>query len=79
MPLPERLSNGEYPTVTIPGMYPIIYITRDHAIICATCASGPDEDIADADVYWEGPAEVCEGCNVEIPSAYGDPDEEADA
>ncbi len=29
-----------------------------------------------AEPYWEGPVKHCDHCNKELPSEYGDPDEE---
>ena len=63
------------------GGYPLTYITRDNCVLCAKCATEQatrrDRDhwprIVGVDVYYEGPAIACEGCGVDIESAYGDP------
>lgn len=81
MRLPERESDGTYPSYAFPGGYPLVYYTRDGMTICADCASKEVDYSQEAiayDVYWEGPAIVCDDCGVEIESAYGDPDEEED-
>jgi hypothetical protein len=48
---------------------------------CAKCAvdteQWPDLIILGQDCHMEGPAEVCEYCNAETASAYGDPEEDA--
>jgi hypothetical protein len=35
--------------------------------------------VAGFDIHWEGPPEVCVHCGADIPSAYGNPDDDADA
>jgi hypothetical protein len=62
-----------------PGGYPVEYATPDGDILCADCARSEVLDnrgTVYTDIYWEGPAEYCAGCNREIESAYGDPDAE---
>lgn len=76
------------PTYTMAGSYPILYFTRGMDTLCADCATtdyfewlyslntvdGWQHDPpTNCDVYWEGPDEICIGCNKPIPSAYGDP------
>jgi len=61
-----------------PGGYPILF-TDDHGdILCAECAKKyfimENSDIT-ADIYYEGPILLCDDCNREIESAYGDPEE----
>jgi hypothetical protein len=57
----------------------VIYVDACGDVLCAACAE-VDRDDPDAkpligrDVHYEGPPEFCAACNVEIPSAYGDPD-----
>jgi hypothetical protein len=71
----------DFPAYAWPGGYPIAYLDeRAGDSLCAKCAANESE--ADgtefaAGVHWEGAPLVCAGCNVEIPSAYGDPDEDA--
>lgn len=74
-----RTSDGKLPAFAWPGGYPIIYITRDGMTVCPDCANREIDDAQAAiayDVYWEGPAILCDDCNTEIESAYGDPDAE---
>lgn len=82
----ERTSDGKLPAYAWPGGYPVIYLDRDNSLLCAECATrsldDPDEipqfkPVA-ADVFYEGASQFCDGCNVEIESAYGDPDVESD-
>lgn len=65
------------------GGYPIIFVIADDCtILCANCAKEAftKEHIdINCDIYYEGPTEYCEECNVEIESAYGDPNEETEA
>lgn len=63
------------------GGYPLTYITKDGGCLCAGCATEQmvTRDIGwppiiGVDAYYEGPPVNCEHCNVEIESAYGDPD-----
>ena len=70
------------PAFTDFGGHPLIYVTVGGDVLCAACATrsvdSPDGDtdpVRAADVHWEGPDEICAGCNTPIPSAYGDPDE----
>jgi hypothetical protein len=68
---------SKLPAFAWPGGYPIIYFDHDMSPICADCANKhdwSDARIVVADVYWEGPDELCANCNAVIPSAYGDPD-----
>lgn len=65
------------------GGYPLVYITADACAMCATCATEQatrrDRDhwsrIVNVVPHYEGPSITCEGCSVEIESAYGDPSE----
>ena len=68
-----------------PGGYPIYYLDGFNEILCPDCAEAslndPDEidsrcNPQDSFVYWEGPMYFCFGCNKELESAYGDPEEE---
>lgn len=70
------------PAFAWPGGYPVIYFDTDGCTLCAPCASAAAEYSActsAAEVYYEGPPVICEQCNAVIESAYGDPDEEAQA
>lgn len=62
-----------------PGGYPVVFVTSDGDILCAACAKDAvlnNRESVYTDIYYEGPAECCAGCNREIESAYGDPDAE---
>jgi hypothetical protein len=76
--LRDSTSDGTLPAYAWPGGYPIVYYTEEGLTLCHRCANDPDtsDPVADADVYWEGPAIVCEDKGETIESAYGDPDEE---
>jgi hypothetical protein len=67
-----------------PGGYPILYYPKSARdltgdVLCATCAEewrdkGDTPYGLARDVFYEGPPETCDGCGVEVESAYGDPD-----
>jgi hypothetical protein len=74
------------PEFAWPGGYPLYYVTKQGNVLCADCATEEadqppgdypqyDDSVVDYDVHWEGPSLYCEGCNKEIESAYGEPDE----
>ena len=72
-----RESNGTLASFAWPGGYPIVYFTRDGLTVCPDCANretDPTQAPTGADIFYEGPAQVCEDCGREIASAYGDPD-----
>jgi hypothetical protein len=80
------------PTYTMLGSYPLTYYTREFESLCSACATTDyfewlyslntcegwqhDPPIY-VDVHWEGPSEICAGCNKEMEAAYGDPWAEA--
>ncbi len=67
-----------FPRFTSLGSYPLIYLDKDGEVLCAKCADEETEELQGADVFLEGSPEQCAGCNKEIKSAYGDPDDEED-
>jgi hypothetical protein len=71
-----RDERGRYPA-NVDGGYPILYYSKDGSTLCARCASEEDtsDPVVGADIFYEGPAEMCEDCNAVIESAYGNPDE----
>lgn len=86
-PIP-RSDDGTYPAYAWPGGYPIVYLLADGGTLCPACANGkngsdatedPTADkqwrLVGGDVYWEGSPMQCDHCSVDIPSAYGDPDD----
>lgn len=71
--------NGYLPERSFPGSYPLLYITKGSGdVLCGKCASEDPEDISHFYTHMEGEALVCDNCNDEIESAYGDPHEEHD-
>lgn len=62
-----------------PGMGTLIYTDTAGRTLCANCASEPGNTEAINGIFShdEGPAITCEGCNAEVPSSYGDPEEKA--
>lgn len=64
-----------FPAWAWPGGYPLYYVDHEGCFLCPACANLPENRslIVDGEVLWEGPALVCDGCNSEIQSAYGDP------
>jgi len=84
----HREQDGTLPKYAWPGGYPILYVMADGAVLCPDCANGQNgsdaSETADdpgwrldgMSVHYEGPPEHCAHCNVEIESAYGDPDAE---
>jgi hypothetical protein len=70
----EQDKGKPLPSYTGLGTYPIVYITDTCDYLCATCASDEtfEDDIVAADVFYEGSAIRCEGCDKMIDSAYGE-------
>ena len=58
-----------------PGGYTITYLTKENDILCYKCAQDEEEEPT-AFIHWEGPPNYCDECYVELPSEYGDPDEQ---
>lgn len=63
-----------FPAFAWPGGYPIIYLDHDNEVLCADCATKERADVEAYDVFYEGAPVYCAECNVEIESAYGDPE-----
>lgn len=74
------------PAFAWPGGYPIRYLAyhetdpRHLLQLCPCCAAslasmGELTDTPQADIAWEGPADACDDCGTELPTAYGDPEE----
>jgi len=62
------------------GGYSVIFTTDQGDVFCAECAKRAfilDLEEVTADCYDEGPTMCCDGCNREITSSYGDPDEDS--
>ena len=79
------------PSYAWPGGYPLTYYTEDFESLCPdcaqtdylewlyslnTCEGWQHDPPVYVDVYWEGPADYCAGCNKVMEAAYGDPQEE---
>ena len=64
--------------VTSLGGYSLLYYDlRTGDVFCPDCAAFERfRARLHPDVHWEGPSEQCAGCGCELPSAYGDPDQE---
>lgn len=72
------------------GGYPKVLIMRDGGCLCSGCTKSEFkrllEELRDecdpafmplgVDIHWEGEPMICDHCNAEIESAYGDPEQE---
>jgi len=76
--LPEDIEatryNGKLPAFSSVGGYPILYHGAKDLSYCAECADDPHYRVKSAHAYLEGAPYACDGCGVEIESAYGDPE-----
>lgn len=68
--------HGKLPQYAWPGGYTIGYYSDSGNMFCAECAADPDNEVTAIDAYMEGPTVHCDGCNEEIESSYGDPDDD---
>lgn len=66
---------GELPALAFPGAYPLYYIA-ERDILCSECATKRVEDVTAHDIHWEGVPMICDDCNGQIESAYGELEEE---
>ena len=70
--LEELMINGELPSHSNVGGYPIFYITETDKVLCPYCANktlkAKDESIVRYSVNWDGDI-FCE-CGSQIESAY---------
>lgn len=74
------LENGTLPSNTGMGGYPLYYLIQGDRVNCPACAEASRKEcgleaIVAYDVHWEGIPMICDNCNGEIESAYGDPTE----
>ena len=81
-----RDTKGQLETHVWPGGYSLAFFMHDGETICGKCANGENGSMAStetdddqwrvigADVLWEGPAETCCHCNAEMPTEYGETD-----
>lgn len=72
-----------------PGGYPKVLVMRDGECLCDKCAKSEFKEICYATttnfndgwqaegsmIHYEGAPIICAHCNVEIESAYGEPEE----
>lgn len=72
----EIMEKGFLPAVSFPGSYPIFYLGRDNSVSCAKCAEENASEIEEHHCHMEGAPLTCDGCGMEIESAYGDPYED---
>lgn len=81
----KKIVSEKYPHHSELGGYPLYYLMSDAGVLCPQCvnenqslddADDPQWHVHGSDVHWEGPPLTCDHCNKDIPSAYGDPDEE---
>jgi hypothetical protein len=76
--------DAELPSFTSLGGYPLAYYAEDGGVFCADCVNGedvreiddPQWNVMEVDTHLEGAPLHCDNCNAEIPSAYGDPEED---
>jgi hypothetical protein len=73
-----RDDDGRLSAWAWPGGYPIYYLSDDGQVFCPDCANQEDAEpeITAADINYEDPALICEGCGVQIESAYAEDDSE---
>jgi hypothetical protein len=68
--------NRKLPGISFPGGYTILYCNYEHEIFCKDCAQEiHDEDeneIKHSFIHWEGPSLLCNECDKELPSEYGE-------
>jgi hypothetical protein len=76
--LPEDIErmryNGKLPAFSSVGGYPLLYINKQDEVFCAECADKRENKVTNVDAYYEGAPYECDGCGVEIESAYGVPE-----
>ena len=79
---------GELDAIAFPGGYSIRYLCNDGDVVCADCANDwLDEGTRSLDgwdglepetafIDWEGQTRQCAHCQKDMPTEYGDPDDE---
>lgn len=71
-----RGEDGKFISSTFPGLYPVLYVTRDGMTVCPDCANREvdlSQEVVGGFVFEEGAPHRCEDCGEEVESAYGDP------
>lgn len=63
--------NGELPSHSGIGFYPLFYVTQDGVLLCSKCATmiWKEVYVYPPRVNWEDEI-YCENCNKQIESAY---------
>ena len=67
--------DGELPSHTFPGAYPLFYIDSSMRALCPDCANKHeqlDNEVIEFDVNWENDSLYCDVCNELIVPAYGE-------
>lgn len=75
-------TDGQLPSYTWPGVYPLFYVNEYGEVLCPECATSDatDEyagDIVAYDVNYENNYLYCDECSRYIESAYGEDDDTA--
>lgn len=73
-----RDEHAKLPSYAWPGGYPLVYLTVTNDTLCPDCANRHTnyrDPIQSYDIHYAGAPICCDKCNVEIASAYGDPEE----
>lgn len=62
------------------GGYRLTFVNEFGNVVCGDCSDGSEfispNELKGAFVHWEGPALSCDECGADIPSEYGEADEE---
>lgn len=83
-PKGAELIRKEWESYAWPGAYPLYYITKDSGCLCPACANknleltlgdDPQWQIVAVDVNYED-VTYCDNCDLTIPRAYGDEDDD---
>lgn len=69
----EEEGLDKLPSVSFPGLYPILYTTTGGKHLCADCATRLIDQVDNSCIYLEGTPIECDECGKLIESAYGDP------
>lgn len=82
MRLPDRLENGQFPTYGGPWGHPLGYFDGEDHVLCAVCASKPQEipQFRPVSVFinWEDMSLKCDKCSERIACAYPQEDRDTD-
>ena len=69
-----RRNNGQLPSFTLLGGYPLLYLDAQNNVLCPDCANDADCDppASDYGINWEDPFLTCDQCSQRIESAYAE-------